>query len=321
MPILLAAALAGTLALAQTPVPPDGGLKAPPAPDCQKLLMSSAGPGVIQLCEAEAEMRRGEAAAADAGLRRKHLAGAAAEFERAVGLLRELNLKTYAVEALIRLYDDTHLNEPHQVEQALRSLIPLMPGNSSPLRRIATIQEAQGFLDFAENTLLGARQQMPDDVEVYRALSQFYARRAALMSAGGAGADRHGEPAAQNAEPVEQNAELVAQNAEPAAQDAPDAEGFYSIGGSIPPPAPTTDRVPAVRSREADAAGVTGAVVLEIRVDEKGGVSDARVLQSIPMLDEAAVATVKQWRYAPTLVGGRAVPVKMTVVINFPPPK
>jgi outer membrane biosynthesis protein TonB len=38
------------------------------------------------------------------------------------------------------------------------------------------------------------------------------------------------------------------------------------------------------------------------------------------MLDEAAVASVKQWRYAPTLVEGRAVPVKMTVVVNFPPP-
>ena len=313
MIVLLAAALAGTIALAQTPAPPDGGPKAPPAPDCQKLLMSSAGPGVIQLCAGEAEMRRGEAAVTDASQRRKHLASAAAEFERAADSLRDVTLQIYVVETLIRLYDDTHLNEPHQVELALRSLIPLMPGKSSPLRRIATIQEAQGFLDAAENTLLGARQQMPDDVEVYRALSQFFAKRAEQMSAGGAGADRHGEPAAQNAEPVAQNAEPAAQKAEP------DAEGFYSIGGNIPPPAPTTESVPAVRSREADAAGVTGAVILEIRVDATGGVSDARVLQSIPMLDEAAVATVKQWRYAPTLVEGRPVPVKMTVVINFPP--
>jgi TonB family protein len=312
MPTLLAAALAGTLALAQTPAPPGGEPKAPPAPDCQKLLMSSAGPGVVQLCEAETEMRRGEAAAADAGLRRKHLAAAAGEFERAAGLLRELDLKIYAVEALIRLYDDTHLKEPHQVEQALRSLIPLMPGNSSPLRRIATIQEAQGFLDFAENTLLGARQQMPDDVEVYRALSQFYAKRAAQMSAG-AGADRHGEPAAQNVEPAAQDTEPVTQNAEP------DADGYYSIGGNIAPPAPTTEAVPALRSREAEAAGASGVVVLEIRVDENGAVSDAKVLRSIPLLDESAIATVKQWRYAPTLVAGRPVPVKMTVAVNFPP--
>ena len=77
----------------------------------------------------------------------------------------------------------------------------------------------------------------------------------------------------------------------------------------------------AQRSREADAAGVTGVVVLEIRIDETGGVSDAKVVRSIPMLDEAALATVKQWRYAPTLIEGRAVPVKMIVSVNFAPPR
>ena len=35
------------------------------------------------------------------------------------------------------------------------------------------------MIDAAENTLLSARQQVPDDVEVYRALSEFYGRRAA----------------------------------------------------------------------------------------------------------------------------------------------
>jgi TonB family protein len=311
--VVLTAVVAGILGLAQAPPPQTDRVPPPAAPDCQKLLMTSSGPGVMQLCEGEAELRRGEAAVADASQRRKHLASAAAEFERAAGSLRDVALQIYAVEALIRLYDDTHLNEPHQVELALRSLIPLMPGKSSPLRRIAAIQEAQGMLDAAENTLLGARQQMPDDVEVYRALSQFYARRASQMPTDNPRTDRHGEPSPQNVEPAAENAAAVAQGAEP------DADGFYSVGGNIPPPAPTTERVPAVRSREADAAGVSGAVVLEIRVDENGGVSDAKVLRSIPMLDEAAVATVKQWRYAPTLVEGRPVPVKMTVVINFPP--
>ena len=60
-------------------------------------------------------------------------------------------------------------------------------------------------------------------------------------------------------------------------------------------------------------------MILEIRIDEAGGVSDAKVVRSIPMLDDAALATVKQWRYAPTLVEGRAVPVKMVVAVNFPP--
>lgn len=322
MHVLLAAVLAGTVAFAQSAAPEqDRPPKTPPAPDCQKLLMTSAGPGVMQLCQGETEMRRGEAAS-DANERRKHLASAAAEFERAAGALREVELKIYAVEALIRLFDDTHLNEPREVEQALRSLIPLMPGNSSPLRRIASLEEAQGLIDAAENTLLAARQQVPDDIEVYRALSQFYARRATQLATPNAGAGRHGEPAPQNIDPTPQSIEPTLQNIEPAARNSgPDADGYYSIGGDIPPPAPTTPRVPAHRSRDADAAGVTGVVILEIRVDETGAVTDARVLRSIPMLDEAALATVRQWRYAPTIVDGRAVPVKMTAAVNFAPPK
>ena len=177
MIVLLAAALAGTVAFAQSPAPQaDRALK---APDCQTLVMTSPGPGVLQLCQGEAAMRRAEAAGAASAEGRKQLASAASELERAADALRDVDLKIYAVEALIRLYDDTHLKQPHGVEQALRSLIPLMPGSSSPLRRIATIQEAQGQIDAAENTLLGARQQVPDDVEVYRALSEFYGRRAA----------------------------------------------------------------------------------------------------------------------------------------------
>jgi TonB family protein len=303
--MLLAAALAGTFAFGQSAAPPPD--RAPKPPDCQTLIMTSPGPGVMQLCQAETEMRRAQAAAADPGQRRKHLASAAAEFERAAGSLRDLELQIYAVEALVRVFDPTHLNEPREVEQALRSLIPLMPGNSSPLRRIATLQEAEGLIDAAENTLLSARQQVPDDIEVYRSLSQFYGRRATQLSPENVRGERHGEPVPQTSEPVARTGE-------------PDAEGFYSIGGNIPPPAPTTERVPVLRSREAEAAGMTGVVILEIRVDETGGVSDAKILRSIPMLDETALATVKQWRYAPTLVEGRAVPVKMTVTVNFPPP-
>jgi TonB family protein len=321
MTVVLAAALAGIVAFFQSAAPQaDRVLK---APDCQTLVMTSPGPGIVQLCQGEAAMRRAEAAGATTAEGQKQLASAASELERAADVLRDVDLKIYAVEALIRLYDDTHLKQPNAVEQALRSLIPLMPGSSSPLRRIATIQEAQGQIDAAENTLLGARQQVPDDVEVYRALSEFYARRATQVqvSTENARAGRHGDPVAENVPDV-QDAEPVAQNAEPAAPNSgPDSDGYYSIGGNIPPPKPMTRRVPALRSPEADAAGVSGAVILEIRVDETGGVADAKILRSIPMLDDAAIATVKQWRYAPTLIEGRAVPVKMIVTVNYPPAK
>ncbi len=320
MIVVLAAALAGAVAFAQSPAPQaDRVLK---APDCQTLVMTSPGPGVMQLCQGDAAMRRAEAAGADSAEGRKQLASAASELERAADALRDVDLKIYAVEALIRLYDDTHLKQPHEVEQALRSLIPLMPGSSGPLRRIATIQEAQGQIDAAENTLLGARQQVPDDVEVYRALSEFYGRRAAQIqtSAESARAERARRSARPERPrtPPSRSCRTPSRPRRPADRT---PTGTTALAATSHNPMRTSPRVAPERSREADAAGVTGVVILEIRIDEAGGVADAKVVRSIPMLDDAALATVKQWRYAPTLVEGRAVPVKMVVSVNYPPAK
>ena len=45
--------------------------------------------------------------------------------------------------------------------------------------------------------------------------------------------------------------------------------------------------------------------------------SDVEVLRSVPLLDEAAVAAVRQWRYEPMLVDGVPEPVLMTLTVNF----
>ena len=45
--------------------------------------------------------------------------------------------------------------------------------------------------------------------------------------------------------------------------------------------------------------------------------TDVKVLRSVPLLDEAAIEAVRQWRYTPTFVDGVAVPVIMTVTVNF----
>ena len=68
---------------------------------------------------------------------------------------------------------------------------------------------------------------------------------------------------------------------------------------------------------DALAAGIDGVVVAEILVNEAGIVADARVLKSIPPLDDAALKAVREWRDDPTIVDGKAVPVKMTVTVNF----
>ena len=64
-------------------------------------------------------------------------------------------------------------------------------------------------------------------------------------------------------------------------------------------------------------AHIQGVVILEAVLNAQGGVESVRVLRSIPLLDQAAVDAVQQWRYTPTLLNGQAVPVVMTVTVNF----
>ena len=88
------------------------------------------------------------------------------------------------------------------------------------------------------------------------------------------------------------------------------------IGGGVRAPAKIGDVAP-VYPAEARTARVQGVVILEATISSTGEVTGVEVLRSVPLLDEAAVAAVSQWRYEPTLVDGVAVPVLMTVTVNF----
>jgi protein TonB len=87
-------------------------------------------------------------------------------------------------------------------------------------------------------------------------------------------------------------------------------------GGNIREPKKIVDVAP-VYPRIAQDAQVQGVVILEAIIGTDGRVDRVRVLRSIPLLDEAAVAAVKQWRYTPTLLNGMPVPVLMTITVNF----
>ena len=88
------------------------------------------------------------------------------------------------------------------------------------------------------------------------------------------------------------------------------------VGGNIRPPTKTHDVRP-VYPDEALQARITGVVILEAIIGVDGSVTDAKVLQSIPILDAAAVDAVKQWRFEPTYLNGVPVPVLMTVTVSF----
>ena len=88
------------------------------------------------------------------------------------------------------------------------------------------------------------------------------------------------------------------------------------VGGNVTAPE-RVRYVPPVYPGEAVSARVSGIVILEAVVGTGGDVSDAKVLKSIPLLDEAALDAVRQWRYTPTTLNGVPVPVIMTVTVNF----
>ena len=67
----------------------------------------------------------------------------------------------------------------------------------------------------------------------------------------------------------------------------------------------------------AQSARVSGMVIIEATIGADGRVKDAKVLRSIPLLDQAALDAVKQWTFTPTLLNGVPVPVIMTVTVNF----
>ena len=67
----------------------------------------------------------------------------------------------------------------------------------------------------------------------------------------------------------------------------------------------------------ARSARVQGTVILEAVINEDGAIERMKVLKSIPLLNAAAIAAVKEWRYTPTLLNGVPVSVLMTITVNF----
>jgi TonB family protein len=272
--------------------PPEQGWK----PDCQQVAFAAPGPGVGDVCRADAEMRL--AAKADRGSteRRAHFESAAEHYRKAASTLKETEAKMYAYDALARVYSAPNLADPREAEPAVRQLIALAPNDVGPILRLAAVQEDMKQPHVAEQTLVGTRQLYPEAIEVMKALSRFFARQASAASMLASRAEMDKEPAST--------------------PNQPDADGNYRIGSEIRAPRKVED-TRAQYPEEARAVGLEGTVIMELWVDDTGRVVRARMLRGIPMLEESAIAAVMQWRFAPVVVDGRAVPIRMTVTHNF----
>lgn len=90
----------------------------------------------------------------------------------------------------------------------------------------------------------------------------------------------------------------------------------FRVSGDIVPPRKVKNVNP-VYPPAAVSGKVKGQVWIDATIGVDGKVKDAKVLRSIPQLDQAALDAVRQWEFTPTLLNGVAVPVIMTVWVSF----
>jgi TonB family protein len=65
-------------------------------------------------------------------------------------------------------------------------------------------------------------------------------------------------------------------------------------------------------------ANVRGTVIVEFTIAPDGSVTDAHILRGIPLLNDAALECVRQWRYEPPRLDGRPFPAHITATVSFP---
>jgi TonB family protein len=70
----------------------------------------------------------------------------------------------------------------------------------------------------------------------------------------------------------------------------------------------------------AKASGQRGIVVLQVLIGRDGAVQDAKFLEGSLVFARAAIDAVKQWRFKPYSMNGRAVSVETVIRLNFKPP-
>jgi len=103
----------------------------------------------------------------------------------------------------------------------------------------------------------------------------------------------------------------------PPAPAPPPPRAPVRVGGQIQAPA-LVSKVDPIYPEVAVSARIRGVVILEANVDRDGHVVDVKVLRTANrLLDNAAIAAVRQWQYKPLILNGSPEPFVLTVVLTF----
>jgi len=78
-----------------------------------------------------------------------------------------------------------------------------------------------------------------------------------------------------------------------------------------------TKRVDPQYPEKARETGLEGPVRLRVAISRDGSIEDVETLSGDPLLADAAMTAVRQWRYRPTVLNGRQVPVLTVLTITF----
>jgi TonB family protein len=68
---------------------------------------------------------------------------------------------------------------------------------------------------------------------------------------------------------------------------------------------------------EARQQRIQGAVVLEVRIGRDGAIQDVKLVSGQPLLADAAITAVRQWRFKPRMLKGQPVEMQTRVTLNF----
>jgi len=88
------------------------------------------------------------------------------------------------------------------------------------------------------------------------------------------------------------------------------------VGGNVQPPR-LISAPPPVYPMLARQARIQGDVVLNAVITKDGNVTDLRVISGHPLLVQAAMDAVRQWKYETTLLNDNPVEVEMTITVHF----
>jgi protein TonB len=88
------------------------------------------------------------------------------------------------------------------------------------------------------------------------------------------------------------------------------------VGGDVKP-AQLLKSVPPEYPQMARNQRVSGNVQIDALIDADGNVSSMKVLSGPPLLHQAALNALKQWKYQPAELDGKPTSMHLTVTIQF----